>query len=131
MTLIIPDIGEEMILRMITNNTPGEDLVVRLFTNNITPAETDVTGTYVEAGGFGYGSIQVPGGDWTFFQGAPSVALASGKTFTFTGALGLVYGYYLTQAISGKLIVAERFDVAKTIAEAGDQIRVVPRITAD
>ena len=127
MTLLVPDVGEGRMLRAIVNNTAPENLVLRLYTNNITPAETDTAGTYTEATGSGYASITLTGASWSFTQGAPSYASYAEQTFTFSGALGNVYGYYLTQLTSGILMWSERFPSAPyNIVNNGDNIKVTP-----
>lgn len=53
------------------------------------------------------------------------------QTFTFTGALGTVYGYFMTQLSSGLLFVAEKFGTSATVANNGDTIKVTPTISVD
>lgn len=106
--------------------------MLRLFTSNTTPAETDTEATYTEATGNGYAAITLTAANWTTTPGAPTNTAYAEQTFTFTGALGNVYGYYFTQVTSGKLVWAERFTSAPfNIANNGDQIKVTPQITAD
>lgn len=129
MALLVPDVGEGRMLRLITNAVAGESLVLRLFTSNTTPAEADTAGTYTEASGSGYSAITLTGGSWSFTEGAPSYASYAQQTFTFSGALGNVYGYYVTQSSSGTLMWAERFsDGPYNIANNGDQIKITPRL---
>lgn len=131
MALVVVNNGESIALQLLTNKlaTP-ENLVLRLFTNNITPGETDTAGTYTEAAGFGYAAITLTGATWTV-SGVTQIAYPE-QTFTFTGALGNVYGYYLTRATSADLVLAERFTGAPfAINNNGDQIKVTLVITAD
>ena len=131
MALVVVNNGESIALQLITNKlvTP-ENLVLKLYTSNTTPAETDTAATYTEATGFGYGAITLTGASWTV-SGTTQIAYAE-QTFTFTGALGDVYGYYLIRATSLDLILAERFTGAPfNIANNGDQIKVTVVITAD
>lgn len=129
MALVFPDVGENKALEHLVNKTAPENLVLRLFTSNTTPAEGDTAGTYTEASGSGYSAIPLTGGSWGAASGG-SIAFAQ-QTFTFTGALGNVYGYYYTQATSGVLIAAERFtDGPYNVANNGDQIKITPTITA-
>jgi hypothetical protein len=105
---------------------------LRLYTNNITPGETDTAGTYTEAAGNGYAAITLTGGSWTVTEADPASAAYAQQTFTFTGALGDVYGYFVTQTTSGILMYAERFSGAPiNIANNGDQIKITPTITGD
>jgi hypothetical protein len=132
MTLLVPNQGEDIALKALVNHTAPQNLVLRLFTNNYTPVETTTEADVTEASGNGYAAITLTGGSWTFTPGAPSLAEYAQQTFTFTGALGNVYGYYLTQVTSGKLVYAERFtDGPYNIVNNGDQIKITPKITAD
>lgn len=129
MALVFPDVGENKALDHLVNRVAPENLVLRLFTSNTTPAEGDTAGTYTEASGSGYSAITLTGASWGAASGG-SIAFAQ-QTFTFTGALGNVYGYYYTEATSGVLIAAERFsDGPYNIANNGDQIKITPTITA-
>jgi hypothetical protein len=129
MALVFPDVGENIVLEALVNKTAPQNLVLRLYTSNTTPGESDTAGTYTEATGNGYSSITLTGASWGAASGG-SIAYAQ-QTFTFSGALGNVYGYYMTQASSGTLVYAERFtDGPYNIANNGDQIKITPTITA-
>lgn len=133
MALLVPNGGEVIALSYLVGKTAStENLVLRLFTNNKTPAEADVVGDYTEATGNGYASITLTGASWSVTGGAPTTAAYAQQTFTFTGALGNVYGYYLTRATTGDLVYSERFsDGPYAIANNGDQIKVTPSITLE
>lgn len=133
MTLLVPNNGEGDALEYFVNKSAPQNLVLRLNTNNITPAETDVAGSYTEAAGNGYGAITLTGASWNApSEGAPTEITYAQQTFTFTGALGNVYGYYMTRASSGRIALAERFtDGPYNIQNNGDQIKITPKITAD
>lgn len=129
MAIVFPDAGENIVLEALVNKTAPQNLVLRLYTSNTTPGESDTAGTYTEATGSGYSSITLTGASWGSASGG-SISYAQ-QTFTFSGALGNVYGYYLTQASSGTLVAAERFtDGPYNIANNGDQIKITPTITA-
>lgn len=129
MALLVPNQGEELFLKAILNHTAGQNLVLRLYVNDKTPAEADTEADYTEAVGNGYASVELIGENWVVEEGSASYAQ---QTFTFTGALGNVYGYYMTQAVSGKLVYAERFSTGPfNIQNNGDQIKITPQITLD
>lgn len=74
------------------------------------------------------GSTGSTGG--TFY--VPTAITYAAQTFTFTGAAGNVYGYFLKRATGGELVVAERFsDGPYNIANNGDTITITPVIAAD
>lgn len=133
MALLVPNNGEGDALQYFVNRATPENLVLRLYTNNVTPGETDVAATYTEASGFGYSAVTLTGASWGApSEGAPSSIAFAQQTFTFTGALGNVYGYYLTRATSGRIAYAERFsDGPYNIVNNGDQIKITPTITCD
>lgn len=133
MALLVPNTGEVMALSYLVNKSTPENLVYRLFATNITPAETDTTATYTEASGGGYSAITLTGSSWTVTAGNPSTAAYAQQTYTFTGALttnATIYGYYVTRATTGDLVLAETF-TSFTPANSGDNIKLTPQITAD
>lgn len=131
--LLVPQNSEADSLKYFVNAAVPEDLVLRLFTNNVTPAETDTAANYTEASGSGYAAIALLGASWAApVEGLPSSIAYPQQTFLFTGALGAVYGYFMTRAISARIALAERFtDGPYTVANAGDAIKLTPRLTAD
>ena len=132
MPLVVPNSAEQDMLEAFLNKTAPENLVLKLFTNNVTPGETDTAGTYTEASGSGYASIALTAASWTVTPGAPTQAAYPQQTFTFSGALGNVYGYFIVGATSGKIKFAERFTSAPyNIANVGDQIKVSLQITLE
>lgn len=132
MALVVPNQGEQIALEAFVGKTAGQNLVLRLYTNDITPGETNTEATYTEASGNGYAAKTLTAASWTFTAGAPSNVAYAEQTFTFTGALGNVYGYYFTQVSSGLLVWAERFTSAPfNIANNGDQIKITPQITLE
>jgi hypothetical protein len=132
MALVVPNQGEQIALEALVGKTAGQNLVLRLFTNDITPGETNTESTYTEASGNGYAAITLTAASWTVTPGAPTLAAYAEQIFTFTGALGNVYGYYFTQVNSAKLVWAERFTGAPfNIANNGDQIKITPQITLE
>lgn len=134
MTLLVVNQGEAIALEALVNKTAPQNLVLRLFKNNKTPTETDTEADYTEADFTGYAAATLTGASWTSTPGAPSEVSYAQQTFTSSAGSQSqpVYGYYLTQAISGKLVLAERFtDGPYTIVNNGDQIKVTPKITGD
>lgn len=136
MALVVCNNGEVVALSYLVGKvTSVENLDYRLYTSNITPAETDTASTYTsnEAAGGGYAEKALTGASWTVTGGAPSEAAYAQQDYTFTGALtgnATVYGYFVTRATTGDLILAESF-TAFTPANNGDKILLTPKITAD
>lgn len=134
MALIVPNNGEGDALQYFVNRAAPQDLVLKLYQNNITPAETDTAGTYTEATFTGYAAVQLTAANWTVTPGAPTEAAYAQQTFTSSAGSQNenVYGYYIVQRVSGKLVWAERFsDGPYNIVNNGDAIKVTPKITGD
>lgn len=130
MALNIPNEGEAVALSILVGKTATENLRLRLFTNNFTPSDTNTSANFTEATGNGYANLLLTAASWVVTEGAPSHADYPEVTFLFTGALGNVYGYYITGETSGKVRFAERFaDGPYVIEGSGDQIRVTPILT--
>ncbi len=132
MALLFPSNGEGLILQLITNKiaTP-ENLILKLYTNNHTPATADTAGTYTEASGNGYAAITLTGASWGAPSGSnPATIAYAQQTFTFTGALGNVYGYFMIRASSTDIVLAELFSNGPyNIQNNGDTIKITPTIT--
>lgn len=142
MSLLVPDIGEILMLQYLTNmlstdgtaGPAGGGRLLRLFTNNLTPAEGTTQSTITEAvGATGYTPVTLVGSSWTTTQvSGATTAVYSEQTFTFTTAV-TVYGYYVT-TIGGspELLWLERFSGAPFILPTGGgQIAISPRISLD
>ena len=132
MALLVPNASETRMLENIVGKTTPQNLVVRLYTNNLHPAEGHVAADYTEASGSGYTAQACTPGDWTTTPDSPSVIVHPQLVFGFTGALGNVYGYFVTEATSGLLKWAERFPSAPyDVQNNGDEIKVTPRLTLE
>lgn len=132
MALEVPSGAESIIMQYVVNKASPQDLKLCLFTNNHTPVEGDDISAYTEASGNGYAEIALTGASWTISGSAPTQAAYAQQTFTFTGALGNVYGYYLKRTTGGELMWAEKFtDGPYNIANNGDTIKITPVITGD
>lgn len=129
---VLVDGGESLALQYLVNKAAPQNLILKLFTNNVTPGEASVAADLTEAAGSGYSSITLTGASWTVSGTAPTQIAFAQQTFTFTGALGNVYGYFLVRATGGELVVAERFsDGPYNVANNGDTIKVTPVLTMD
>lgn len=126
--IVVPTEGELQALKVILGAEAAEDLLLKLFVNNYTPVKGTTGTSFTEANGNGYAAITLTKGtDWAFTAGAPSKAETGFQTFTFTGALGMVYGYYIQGADSDIVYWCERFDNPVAITVDGDKV-IVPVI---
>lgn len=132
MALVVPNVGEAKIFNNFLNVTAPQTLKLKLYTNAHTPIEADTDADYTEASGFGYSSISLTPGTWVVTPGNPTTAAFPQQTFTFTGNLGNVVGYYVAQTTSGVLMWAEEFtDGPYNIVNNGDQIKITLNITLE
>jgi hypothetical protein len=133
MPLLVPDVGENLILAMIVNKTAPQDLVLKLYSSNTTPAETDTAVTYTEATFSGYSAIPLTGATWGS-PSAGSITYSSQQTFTHNGGgvSNSIYGYFVVQSVSGTLLYAERDGSAPfTLTNNGDNVKITPTLSAD
>lgn len=125
--------GEIVMLEALVNKTAPQDLVLRLFKNNYTPVNTTTEANVIEADFVGYSGITLTPASWVSLVGAPSSIAFAQRTFMSAAVQDQsIYGYYVTQAVSGKLVAAERFsDGPYRILQVGDPVKVTPTITQD
>ena len=135
MALVVPNASEVIMLNYILNIDAPENLSIRLYANNVIPDENSTIATFVEvANGLGYtnGGISLTPGSWSVISGNPSQAEHTEVTWTFTGAAGNIYGYYVTRDTGGELMWAERFTNGPfNITTNGDEIKITPRLTLE
>lgn len=132
MTLLVSDSAEIIMMETFVNKATPEDLILKLYSSNTTPAESDTQADYAETTGGGYASVALIANDWTVTGGNPTVAAYPEIIFTFTGAVGSIYGYYVVQAVSGALMWSEEFSGAPlNVQNVGDEIRVTLNITLE
>lgn len=132
MAVLVPNVSESVMLANILNKTAPEDLDIRLFTNNHTPTELDTALDYVEASGSGYTLKQLIPANWTIVDGDPAIATHTQITWAFSGALGNIYGYYVTRRTSGVLAWGELFvNGPYNIQNNGDEIKITPRLSLE
>lgn len=127
MSLIITSAGKTQALSyLVGKDTTVQNLTLKLFSNNVTPGSDFTPSSFVEVTGGGYASVSLTGSTWTVDN---SAAVYPQQTWTFTGAAGNVYGYYVTTADNTAVIFAEKFDDGPyNVATNGDIIRVTLNI---
>ena len=132
MTLVLPNQGEQITLEAMVGKTAGQNLVLRLFKSNTTPDESTTEASVTEANFTGYSAITLTAASWSYTAGDPGTIAYAQQTFTSSAGSQsqAVYGYYLTQVTSGKLVWIERFtDGPYTIVNNGDTIKVTLNFT--
>ena len=128
MTLIIPSISDETILKFIFGKiSASETQTLRLFANNHNPSKNTTLSNLSESNNLGYNPINLNASDWVIVTtGGVTTALYPESTFTFTGS-AQVYGYYVTTNVGGNnyLLWVEKFTNAPfTLSSNGGSISV-------
>lgn len=132
MTLVLPNQGEQISLEALVGKTAGQNLVLRLYKSNTTPNESTTESSLTEADFTGYSAITLTASSWSYTAGDPGTLAYAQQTFTSSAGSQsqAVYGYYVTQVTSGKLVWVERFtDGPYTITNNGDTIKVTLQFT--
>ena len=119
MALLVPDVGEVLLLSYALDKVVPGNVFLRLFTNNYTPVEGSVYADFTEATADGYAEIEIEGNDWTIATsvGVTTAAFAQ-QTFTFTAA-STNYGYYVVNNAKNQVLWAERFSDAPHVIPSG------------
>lgn len=132
MALVVTNQAELSMLKTILNVQSSQDLVIRLYSNDHDPHVDDTLDKYQEVSGGDYKPKLMNPQYWKFTEGDPSEAEYKVVSWEFTGNVGPIYGYFVTGRDTGELLWAEKFTSGPfSIDRAGDQIRVVPKITLE
>lgn len=133
MALLVPDVGEVLLLSYALNKiTPGDSVKLKLFTNDYTPVEGSLVGDFTECVAAGYAAIDLAKADWTIETAAGvTTAEQPQKTFTLTAA-SEDYGYYITDIAGTGLLWAERFtDAPHSIPSGGGTEKITVKLIGE
>lgn len=131
MSLVIPNVGEALILDNALKTASPEALILKLYSNNYDPVAASTAGSFTEVASGGYAAKNLSRAGWgAAVPGAPSQSTyGTPQVFNWTGAATVV-GYFLVGAVSGTLYWAERLYAGAGQAFAnGDSLTVTPKIT--
>jgi len=128
MSIVLTTTGRDTALKYITGKTAStEGLLLKLYSNNITPNPNDVATTYTEVTGGGYAPKTLTPATWTVNSGTASYPA---QTWTFTAAVGNIYGYYVVRVTTGDLVFSEKFAAGPyNVQTNGDNISVTVNLT--
>ncbi|MBA7527673.1 hypothetical protein ES705_19851 [subsurface metagenome] len=132
MALLVPDVGEVLLLSYALNKVAATDVKLHLYTNDYTPVEESVVTDFIEAVAAGSAAITLTGTDW-IIETAAGVTTAEQpqKTFTLTEA-STNYGYYITDEAGTGLLWAERFsDAPHTIPDGGGTEKITVKLIGE
>lgn len=120
-------IASARLLSNAVGKTTDESLALRLYGNDHTPAKGDGNEAYGEIPyANGYNPPGLANANWVITPGTPDLAEHPEITFTFSGPIPTVYGYFITGNPSGAFYGGERFAVPQSY-DSGDQLKVTPR----
>lgn len=126
--LVVPDDARMRILRAALR----ESVTFRLFVNDVWPDLNSRAEDFEEPADLGYTAQACAPDDWEFTTddfGKP-IAEYPKRVWTFQGAVGVIYGYYVTDR-QGEILWVERFEAGPFVGRFEDDgLHVTPRIGA-
>ena len=131
MSLKIPALGENALLKDLLGLTTPSALTIKLFVNDITPGDADTSASFIEMQTNGYVSKPIPIVSWGVTQVAGvGEATAAAITWTFLAGNGPVsiFGYYVV-GVDGIVRWAERFSSSFAAEFLNDSITITPKFT--
>lgn len=131
MSLIVPDVGELIVMKTLKNGTGLGNWYCMLFQNNYTPVATTVYADLTEATYTGYLAQLQNFGTPTEVSGKAKMVGTAPLNFvvTVTGSPVTVYGYFIGDALTGEVVYAERFSSPQVMQNAGDTIGITLSFT--
>lgn len=131
--LVIPTQSEKTTLEYTLGVVAPNDQKLKLFVNDVVPDDTFVAANLTEMSTLSYADKTLTKANWVVTAGAAgapaSGAYAQQQWILTAGAAVTVYGYYVVDSVTGKLLWAERFNNPKTVGNAGDQVLITPTLT--
>lgn len=120
----VPDASQAFILSRITSR----DMMLRLFVNEIQEGSNVIAADFLEASGFDYAPILLSPGVWKLEMDDGISIRYPLREWKFTGGLGNVWGYYLTDQETGTLLWMARFHPVDPyrILTPGSRVQVTP-----
>lgn len=134
MALVVPQEGELQLLDKMLRAalSVDENYILLLFQNNYTPDTNATASLFTEATFSGYAAMTLSRANWNASTIVSSKAQSSYGSNPQTWTCGVtgntIYGYWVQGATSGKVLWAERFAVARTLA-TGDVLNITPQFT--
>lgn len=130
MAAIMPDEGLLRMLEYVLNKSSQGNLKLKLFKNNYTPVGGSVLADFTEVTLTGYAAVTLTGSSWTTATVANVVTASyAAQTFTFSATGETVYGYYITDNGSTKVLWAERLGSPYVVPGGGGSVTITPTIS--
>jgi len=126
-------IQKRPVLDMLVSGDSFALVVLRLYKNNVTPDEDSVFADFDEANFSGYaeevpafGAASIVGHKGKIVDGAAREFIHNGGATANT-----IYGYYVVDDATSKVLWAERFSAPQAVANNGDKITITLAFTAN
>lgn len=131
MALVVPDVGEVLMLKRALNHTAADNVKVHLFVNDVTPSDDTVLGDLTECTADGYAAEVLTGTSFTIATNTGTTTAEYAQiTFELTGT-ATVYGYYVTDNAGTGLLWVERFaDAPHNFPSGGGNESITIKIQA-
>jgi hypothetical protein len=136
--VLVPDVGEVVLLSDLLAGGSLENWTLKLFKNNVTPAEGDTAATYTVADFTGYANKTLTrtlsGSTWSTpstSSGTTSSTYGAAAQSWSVGASGnTIYGAYVVGATSTTLIYSDLLATPRVLAN-GDTYQYTPKLQLD
>lgn len=129
MALVVPNEGEiELLKKLLIYTADTEQYQLRLYQNDYSPNADSTLSSFSEADFTNYALKALNRSDWatpTTDGNGKAQSQVSFQSWTCGLSGNTVYGYYVVGASSGKVLWAERFNVARSLGD-GDVLNVTP-----
>lgn len=124
--LIVPEEGQKKLLDMLVGATGFTGVRLRLYKNNYTPVAGSVYSSFTEADFSGYAGVTPSFSAATIVNGKGNIQDSAARDFTHNGGgtANTVYGYYVVESGSTKILWAERFPSPLLMSVGGDKITI-------
>jgi len=131
MGLVVPDVGEVILLDVLVNGDTLAAFECRLYQNNYTPVQGSTLSNFTVATFSGYAA------DWTTF-GPATIVSNKGKivattpvSFVHNGGAtsNTIYGYYIVDTVTNEVVWAEKFAASQAMSNNGDTINIPLQLT--
>lgn len=134
MPLVAPNDGLQLLIALLLKDAsvPVLDWKLDLYRNDYTPVQGSVPASFTVANFTGYSQVSITRATWN----APTLVGNKAQiqygytpiTWTATGSYQIIFGYFITEPATDKLLIAERFAVPVDLS-VYPVVGVLPRVT--
>lgn len=127
MTLVVPTNSKITLLQIINGQKISEDMQLHLYANDVIPNSSTTIHDLQAPAAPEYSPQDLFSVGWTYVTSEPVAMEYPAQTFIFTTTGDTIYGFYVTDNSSGKLLWVE--DITPfNIETSGDSIIITARL---